>query len=50
MRFLADWMDAENATDVKVAKIAQEHQDLKDKIGVAVQSGDIDKVKDLLAQ
>ena len=50
MRFLADWMDAENAPDVKIAKIAQQHQDLKEKIGTAVQAGDLDKVRDILAQ
>lgn len=50
MRFLADWMDAENAPDVKIAKIAQQHQDLKEKIGTAVQAGDIEKVRDILAQ
>jgi hypothetical protein len=50
MRFLADWMDAENAPDVKLSKIAQQHQDLREKIGAAVQEGDIDKVRDLLAQ
>lgn len=50
LRFLADFFDAENSADVKAAKVAQQHQDLKDQIGQAVKDGNIDKVKDLLAQ
>lgn len=50
LHFLADLLDKENSRSAIAAKAAQQHQDLKDSVNKAVAAGDIDAVRDLVAQ